>query len=159
MVTRPADLGMLVRAARAIVHGRVVATEAQSSTRTRVETRVTIEAAAYLKGDFGPRVTFTVPGGTLGRYRTVVSGAPQFTEGEEVVLFLGARAPALPYVVRLSEGVFRVQQDPRTGQRLLMRQPILGQSAQWDRVVRGSSRPMSLARLTTLVGELVERQP
>jgi hypothetical protein len=159
MVTRPADLGTLVRAARAIVHGRVVATEVQSSARTRVETRVTIEAAAYLKGDLGPRVTFTVPGGTLGRYRTVVSGAPRFTEGEEVVLFLGARAPALPYVVRLSEGVFRVQQDPRTGQRLLTRQPILAQSAQWERVVRGSSRPMSLARLTTLVGELAERQP
>ena len=160
MVARPADLGTLVRAARAIVHGRVIATDVQSSARTRVETRVTIEAAAYLKGDFGPLVTFVVPGGTLGRYRTVVSGAPQFTVGEEVVLFLGGRAPALPYVVRLGEGVFRVQADPRTGQRLVTRQPILGHSAQWERVVRGGSRaaPMSLATLTTLVGELVERQ-
>ena len=160
MVARPADLGTLVRAAHAIVHGRVIALDVQSSARTRVETRVTIEAAAYLKGDFGPRVTFVVPGGTLGRYRTIVSGAPQFTAGEEVVLFLGGRAPALPYVVRLGEGVFRVQQDPRTGERLVTRQPILGQSAEWARVVRGTRRtaPMSLATLGALVGDLMERR-
>jgi hypothetical protein len=161
MVAKPADLRTLVRAARAIVHGRVVATEAQSSDRTRVETRVTIDATTYFKGDLGRRVTFVVPGGTIGRYRTVVSGAPQFAAGEEVVLFLGARAPALPYVVRLGEGVFRIQRDRRTDQRLVTRHPLVGRSASWRPVVRGAPRAseMSFASFTALLTGLVEAQP
>lgn len=161
MMSRPADLATLVRAARAIVYGRIVATEVQASDRTRVETRVTIEAASYLKGDLGRRVTFVVPGGTLGRYRTVVSGAPQFAAGEEVVLFLGARVPALPFVVRLGEGVFRVQPDARTGQRLVTRHPIVGQSASWQRIVRGTTAasPMSLETFSSLVRTVMDTQP
>ena len=161
MVTKPADLRTLVRAARAIVHGRVVATDVRASDRTRAETRVTIDATAYLKGDLGNRVTFLVPGGTIGRYRTVVSGAPQFAAGDEVVLFLGARAPALPYLVRLGEGVFRVQRDARTGERLVTRHPLVGQSSSWRPVVRGApgAAPMPFASFTALVAQLAEAQP
>lgn len=161
MVAKPADLRTLVRAARAIVHGRVVATEVRASQRTRVETHVTIDASAYLKGNLGDRVTLVVPGGTIGRYRTVVSGAPQFAVGDEVVLFLAARAPALPYLVRLGEGVFRVQRDARTGERLVARHPIVGQSSSWRPVVRGApgTAAMPFASFTALVAQLAEAQP
>jgi hypothetical protein len=161
MVARPADLGALVRAARAIVHGRVVATDVQASARTRVETLVTIEVASYLKGDLGPRVTFVVPGGTLGRYRTIASGVPQFALGEEVVLFLGARPPARPYVVRLAEGVFRIQHDTRSGKRFVTRHPIVGASPGWQRIARGAAgaSPLTLAAFSALVNATLERQP
>jgi len=43
--------------------------------RRRIDSLVTIEAEQYLKGDFGERVTFRVPGGRIGRYRSVMVGA------------------------------------------------------------------------------------
>ena len=155
MVLKPADLGSLVTSARVIVYGRVTSTRAQSSDRTRIETVVTVDAADYFKGDLGREVTFVVPGGTLGRYRTVVSGAPQLAVGDDVVLFLGTRGPALPYLVRLSEGVFRVQRDPRSGQRILSRHPMVAQSTAWQRVARGApGQPLSVNTFGAMVREL-----
>ena len=155
MVLKPADLGSLVASARVIVHGRVVSTRAQSSDRTRIETVVTVEASDYFKGDLGREVTFVVPGGTLGRYRTVVSGAPQLAAGDEVVLFLGTRGPAMPYLVRLGEGVFRVQRDARSGQRIVSRHPVVAQSPSWQRVARGApGEPLSVGAFGAMVREL-----
>jgi hypothetical protein len=155
MVLKPADLGTLVGSARVIVHGRVVSLRAQSSDRTRIQTLVTLNATDYFKGDLGPEVTFVVPGGTLGRYRTVVSGAPQLAEGDEVVLFLGTRGPALPYLIRLGEGVFRVQRDARTGQRIVSRHPVIAESSAWQRVARGTpAAPLSVSDFGAMVRRL-----
>ena len=49
-----------------------------------------------------------MPGGRLGRYRSLVVGAPTFEAGQRVVVFLGATPPSLPYVLGMSQGVFRV---------------------------------------------------
>ncbi|MGQ0735234.1 MAG: hypothetical protein ACT4QD_16475, partial [Acidobacteriota bacterium] len=97
------------------------------------------------------------PGGTLGRYRSLVVGAPEFAVGQEVVLFLGARPPAFPYVVRLGQGVFPVAVDPATGERRITRLPQSGSGAR--PIVRGAveNRPMSLDSFTTLVRSLVEQ--
>ncbi|MGQ0736236.1 MAG: hypothetical protein ACT4QD_21605, partial [Acidobacteriota bacterium] len=100
--TRPTDLTTLTAESFAIAHGRVVDVRARASgDGVRIETLVTFDVGTYLKGDLGETVTFVVPGGTLGRYRSLVVGAPEFAVGQEVVLFLGARPPAFPYVVRL----------------------------------------------------------
>jgi hypothetical protein len=40
----------------------------------------------------------------------VLIGVPEFAPGQEVVLFLAGRAPALPMPFGLSQGVFRVTQ-------------------------------------------------
>jgi hypothetical protein len=105
----PADLGELSRDARAIVRGRVAALDAQwTDDRGTIETIVTLEVEHYLKGAFGATLRFRVPGGDLGRLRSIVVGAPQFTLDERVVVFLGARGPSVPYVLGLSQGVFRV---------------------------------------------------
>jgi hypothetical protein len=105
----PADLGELSRDAYAIAVGRVVATEAQwTPGRRSIETIVTLAADDYLKGGLGATVEFRVPGGVLGRYRNIIMGAPRFTVGQRVVVFLGARGPSMPFVVGLSQGVFRI---------------------------------------------------
>ena len=105
----PADLGELSRDARAIVRGRVTALDAQwTEDRGTVETIVTLEVEHYLKGAFGPTLRFRVPGGDLGRFRSIVVGAPEFAVDQRVVVFLGARGPSVPYVLGLSQGVFRV---------------------------------------------------
>src|SRR5947209_1845513 len=105
----PADLGELSRDARAIVRGRVAAVDSQwTEDRGTIETIVTLEVESYLKGALGPILRFRVPGGELGRFRSIVVGAPAFAVDQRVVVFLGARGPSIPYVLGLSQGVFRV---------------------------------------------------
>jgi hypothetical protein len=105
----PADLGELSRDARAIVRGRVARLDPQwTEDRRTIETIVTLEVEGYIKGAFGSTLRFRTPGGDLGRYRSVVVGAPEFAVDEHVVVFLGARGPSVPYVLGLSQGVFRL---------------------------------------------------
>src|SRR5476649_1108731 len=105
----PADLGELSREALAIVRGRVAAVDARWTEDHRtIETIVTLEAEGYMKGAFGPTVQFRVPGGELGRFRSIVVGAPQFAVDQHVVVFLGAHGPSVPYILGFSQGVFRL---------------------------------------------------
>ena len=67
-----------------------------------------------------------VPGGQLGRYRTVFIGAPEFQQGDEVVLFLKSVGPSYPSIIGLSQGAFRVVADPRTGRRMVTTPIIMG---------------------------------
>src|SRR5205823_6080241 len=88
----PGDLGELSREARAIVRGRVAFVAPRwSDDHRRIETLVTLDTCAYLKGGLGDPVQFTVPGGQLGRYRTITVGAPEFAVGQQVIVFLGGR--------------------------------------------------------------------
>jgi hypothetical protein len=138
-VSVPAEIGALVADSQVIAHGRIVNLQGrESGDGFGIETLVTLEVESYLKGDLGHELTFVVVGGQLGRYRSVVSGAPRFSLGEEVVLFLRARAPAMPHIVRLGQGAFRVSVDRRTGARSIRRQPLAGNSGEWQRVQRGT---------------------
>ncbi len=158
-----ADLGELTADARAVAHGRVVALEAQwLEGRRSIETLVTLEVETYVKGDLGPTVTLRVPGGQMGPYRNVMLGAPTFVEGEEVVVFLAASGPAIPHLVGLAQGVFRVRTDVATGARLvtpeIVRMPAVA-SPTPVRVVRGdaSRRPAPLAAFLQEVRVLAGR--
>jgi len=109
----PADLGELTREARSIARGRVSAVDARwSDDRRTVETLVTLEVDTYLKGPLGDTLQFRVPGGSIGRYRRVFVGAPEFTVDDRVIVFLGASGPVVPYIVGFSQGVFRLVPAP-----------------------------------------------
>jgi hypothetical protein len=158
-VLLPADLGDLSRGAYAVARGAVVAVDSRwtSSDRRSIETIVTMRADEWLKGDLGRTVLFRVPGGRLGRYRSLVVGAPSFEAGQQVIVFLGASPPALPYVLGLSQGVFRVAQS---GDVPVVTPPaVMPGSGAPQRVARGdlSRRPIALAeferRVRTLAGE------
>ena len=158
-----ADLGELTTDARAVAHGRVIALEAQwLEGRRSIETLVTLEVETYLKGDLGRSVTLRVPGGQMGPYRSVMLGAPTFVEGEEVVVFLAASGPAIPHLVGLAQGVFRVRTDAATGTRLvtpeIVRMPAMASPGP-VRVVRGdaSRRPVPLAAFLQEVRTLAGR--
>lgn len=158
----PTDFSELVLAARAIAHGRVTDVQPQlSDGRRRVETLVTLQVATYLKGSLGSTVVFRVPGGQIGRYRTIVLDAPNFTPGDEVVLLLGARGPSVPYVLGMSQGVFRVFGDPISGERRVIPTPVRGEGNEWVRVVRGDSsrRPILLSDFAASVQTILRGQP
>jgi hypothetical protein len=83
-----------------------------------IVTRATVRVERALKG--GPRaeVVVEVPGGTLNGTTLVASGAPHFTEGERVVLFLEAAGGRFG-VAGWNQGRFTVRRDPRTGRDLV----------------------------------------
>jgi hypothetical protein len=105
----PADFAQMVNESQLVVHARIVDVRgALVDARRSIESVITVEVLTPLKGAAVEELVFRVPGGRVGRYRRIVVGAPIFKPGEEVVLFLKGRAPAIPMPFGLSQGVYRV---------------------------------------------------
>lgn len=146
-VLLPAEFREIVAGSQIIVYGRVATVRPEwSSDRSRIDTVVSVTAGSYLKGGPGSTVTFRVPGGQIGRYRNVMVGAPQFQPGEEAILFLNATGPSIAHVFGLSQGVFRVKVDARSGRRLVVPPVLTTQGEDRQTVARGdtSRRQLSL---------------
>jgi hypothetical protein len=145
-VLLPADFREVVAGSQIIVYGRVGDVRPEwSDDRTRIDTIVRLEAGSYLKGGPGDSVTFRVPGGQIGRYKNVMVGAPEFRQGEEVVLFLSAAGPSIAHVFGLNQGVYRVRVDARTGRRVVVPPVLTAASDAPQVVVRGDQTRQPLA--------------
>ena len=160
-----ASVRELAAEAGAVAHGRVVALESRwVDGRRGIETLVTLQVESYAKGDLGQSVTLRVPGGQLGPYRSVMLGAPTFVEGDEVVVFLASSGPAIPHLVGLAQGVFRVRTDRATGSRIVTPEIVrLPGAATLEpaRVVRGDGtrRPAPLAAFLDEVRAMAGSKP
>src|SRR5262245_14703372 len=111
----PADFAQMARESELIVHGTVVRVDAQLAGSSRaIESLITVQVNDTLKGTTAEQTVFRVPGGKLGRYRSVMVGAPVFAAGDEVILFLKGRAPAIAMPYGLSQGVYRVARNGGT---------------------------------------------
>jgi hypothetical protein len=156
MVVVPAGFSDMVTASDLVVHGRVTAVRPQlAGDRRLIETVVSVAVVDALKGQPGETIYFRVPGGQVGRYRRIMPGAPEFAEGDEVVLFLRGRAPAVPFPFGLSQGVYRVV---RAGGAALVTPPAIAETP--GRVVRGdpARRSIELSTFARNVRAIVERQ-
>jgi hypothetical protein len=143
----PAEFREVVQGSELIAYGRVVDTRPQwADGRTRIDTVVTVEVASWLKGGSDDTITFKVPGGEMGRYRSVLIGAPVFKPGDEAVLFLKSDGSEFPIVFGLNQGVFRVRIDPDTGRRMVVPPPLMATSSAPEVVTRGAAtrRPLAL---------------
>jgi hypothetical protein len=138
-VILPIEFRDLVTTTPVIVHAHV--TDVRSAFmdgRRTVQTFVTVAADEYLKGNLGEHVTFMVPGGEIGRYKTVFVGAPEFRTGDEVVLFLNTAHGGVPFIVGLSQGAYRVVADNASGRRMVSMPILIGRdSGTPQRIVRG----------------------
>ncbi len=151
-----AGLGELAREAGVIVRGRVSSVDARwTDDRRGVETLVTLEVERYLKGHLGETVTFRVPGGRVGRLRSIVVGAPRFEPDQQVIVFLGHRGPSIPHVLGLGQGVYRVA---RHGAGWLVAPPALVGTTVVQPVVRGdrARRPLPLQAFEAQVHSLLQ---
>jgi hypothetical protein len=135
----PVEFREIVGSSQIIAYGRVRdAVPELSDDRKRIETIVTFDVGTYLKGGPGETLTFRVPGGQVGRFRSVMVGAPVFESGDEAVLFLTQREDGMPRVFGLNQGVFRVQREERSQRRLVL-PPLLARGESPEVVVRGSA--------------------
>jgi hypothetical protein len=133
----PVEFGEMVQGSQLVVHGRIVEVRGQQTAdRRSIETIVTVAVSDALKGRPGETVTFRMPGGEVGRYRRVVVGVPQFTTGEDVIVFLRGAAPAMPTVFGLSQGLFRVGRTA-DGRAVVAPSVLAAPAAGAERVVRG----------------------
>jgi len=158
-VVLPADFTDVVSGSAVAVHGTVIDVQSGlTGPRRTIETVVTVSVITPLKGEPGRTVIFRVPNGQVGRYRRVVVGAPEFAEGDEVVVFLQGRAPAIPTPFGLSQGVYRVIRDS-AGRALVTPSPVLARGLGAERVVRGDPvrAPMPVAQFAREVRTAVER--
>jgi hypothetical protein len=154
----PVDFREMVTASHAIVHGRVIDVRSEvTRDRMMVVSYVTMAVDAQLKGNVGTSVTFRVPGGQVGRYRRIIVGAPAFERGDEVIVFLSARGPSVPYLFGLSQGVYRVARGADGGA-VVTPPAVMARGAAAERVVRGdpARRPLPLASFARDVRSLVE---
>lgn len=145
-VLLPADFNDIVSGSQIIVHGRVVDVRAEwTNDRAQIESYVTVVPSSFYRGSPTASVTFRVPGGQVGRYKQVTVGAPQFVPGEEAIVFLRASGPTVPQVFGLSQGVFRVRLDSRTGRRTVILPILMARGTATERVSRGARVRQPLA--------------
>lgn len=155
-VVLPADFATIVTEAGVIVHGRVIDVRSEmTGPRRIIESVVTVAVVESLKGAPGASVTFRVPNGQVGRYRRILVGAPEFAEGDEVVVFLTGRPPAMPTVFGLSQGVYRVTRNA-AARAVVTPPPITAGSG---RVIRGDPArgPMPIDTFAREVRTVLER--
>jgi len=156
----PADLPELSRDAGLIVRGEIESVESRwTEGRRAIETVVTLRVDATLKGSVNPTVQWIVPGGTIGRFRRLVIGAPEFAVGEHVIVFLGGRAPGFPYLIGFGQGVFRVLATGTATEWIVVPPPV-GATVAAAPVVRGDvgRRPVPLALFEQQIRSMVAGQ-
>ena len=158
-VVLPADFVTVVTESTTAVHGTVVDVQSGlTGPRRSIESIVTVAVITPLKGTPGTSVSFRVPNGQVGRYRRVMVGAPEFEEGDEVVVFLQGRAPAMPSLFGLSQGVYRVTRD-ELSRALVTPPPVMARGLGAERVVRGDPvrAPMPVDQFAREVRSVLER--
>jgi hypothetical protein len=154
----PAELKEIVAGSEVIAYARVTEVRPEwADGRRWIDTVVTAEVVSYLKGGPQETISFKVPGGQLGRYRSVFVGAPIFARGDEAVLFLKPNDDELPAVFGLNQGVFRVRVDSGTGQRMVVPPPIMASGSPDTplRLTRGAldRKPLPFAEFGARVRE------
>ena len=155
----PMTFEQLVDEATAVVYARVSDVRGRwTSDRRSIESVVTLDPLRYLKGNLGEDVELRVPGGEAGGMLQIIPGAPVLRQGDLIVAFLGSRGPSMPTLVGLTQGLFRVVVDRRTGTAMVT-PPLLKASAA-GKIVRGAAdrRALSIDAFATEVGSVLEAQ-
>jgi hypothetical protein len=157
-VVVPATLDELAAEADVVVYARVAGVDTRQAPGTlRVERIVALDVVRALKGTPPEGLRIVLPGGTFGRYRTIVPGIPEVIEGDEGVFFLRASGVTLPGLVGFSQGFLRVRVDPSTGTRTVSA-PVVADAE--GPIVRGATDrgPQPLARVESRIATVVLAQ-
>jgi len=115
------SLGDMIAKSTSIVHARVTGSYS-AMVGADVYTYYQLQASEILKpgGQKAQGLEVAVPGGAAKGVRQIVPGAPAIAIGGDYVLFLWTSRSGLTQVIGLSQGLFRMTQDP-AGNAILVR--------------------------------------
>jgi hypothetical protein len=120
----PLSIDELCQRAELVLIGRVVAVAGEwNDARTVIQTRVQVVAEESLKGPARAkeRVELVQLGGKVGEITSAVGGAPSFSVGERVLLFISRKPDGVLGLVGQFQGKFQVETDPVTKAELAVR--------------------------------------
>lgn len=107
-------LEQLTARAAAVVRARCAAVEVRTDARG-MWTLTTFERVESWKGIVPQRFQVRLPGGAAGGLRETVAGAPQFSAGEDAVLFLEPLRSGGWTIVGWAQGTYRIRRTSRDG--------------------------------------------
>jgi hypothetical protein len=109
-LVRPTTVEAMARRSDAVVRGVVVSRRSVwGSGAKRIVTLVEIKTGAVWRGEAPAFLTVLVPGGTVDGIGQLIAGAPEFTVGEEVAVFLRREGPGRFRVKNLALGKFAIR--------------------------------------------------
>jgi hypothetical protein len=108
--------GDLIASARVILIGDVQSVKAQwDAEHQTINTYVKVNVTRLLKGELqNQTIVFKQLGGRIGDEATVIFGAPEYTAGQQVLLFLDTRDDGTLRVAHLFQGKYDVVNDGGT---------------------------------------------
>ena len=114
----PSDADLII-GSRAIVYADVLSTESSfDDAHIQVFIYTTLRIHEVLKGSIASReIVIKEPGGDVGGKGVMIFGAPEFTPGESVVLFLDTWPDGSLRAHDMFLGKFSITTDPATGER------------------------------------------
>ena len=158
---RHMDFGELVGRADRVVHARVVGNNVHwNEAGTQILTDTTFEVIEEAKGKGPSKVIVQNLGGALGIVEMHEDGTPEFTPGEEVVLFIAPGRLEQKAIVGFSQGVMRVSENPATGRKFVTAEVPMGvafmqQTSEGLRPVRPVRQRAGLIELMQQVRQMV----
>lgn len=119
-ITQKLSLEQLAREADLIAMGRIQGVTSQESVdRSTMTTVVTLSVEEQWKGPKASTITVKQPGGSVGGLTQRVMGEPQFSVGEEVILFLKKGRNGSYVTVGGVQGKFLIKKDLQSGKRVI----------------------------------------
>lgn len=114
------SLEQLVREADLVLRGTVREVSSQEAKdRFTILTTVVVTMEEQWKGPKASTVILRQPGGTAGEISQRVMGLPEFSVGEELILFLKKQKDGHYVTVGEKQGKFRIRSNAQTGTRMV----------------------------------------
>ncbi len=152
--TRPMTMDSLVRESELVIYGRALASRSVWDPATEtIWTQTEFAVLDGAKGNPARTVMVSEPGGIIGDVGHLFPGVPRFDSGQEVVLFL-YRTPANRLRVSgLMQGVYKVEQDRRSGEKSV--RPAILKPEEVYEEGKGAPRSLSVGTSSHRLGEFL----
>ena len=156
----PADFPTLVASAETIARGHVTDVRGATLPSGEIVSVATVAVDDTLKGKTEPFLSLIIPGGEVGRIRTVMPGAPRLRVNDAAVFLLRRGPDNVWRLAALASGLYRLRRESDTGRIVIDPPAIIGPTAAAGPVVRGSvtRKPMSVPEFESFVRLVVQAQ-